>query len=79
MGPEPRPGLKEAVGRPGGVSGLRLNALLICRPFSSVWPSTVWGEQGGKTRFKIKERNLKEVMKYKLKEEETERKSSSSP
>lgn len=39
MGPEPRPGLKEAVGRPGGVSGFRLNALLICRPFSSAWPS----------------------------------------
>lgn len=39
MGPEPRPGLKEAVGRPDGVSGLRLNVLLICRPFSSAWPS----------------------------------------
>lgn len=40
--PDPRPGLKEAVGRPDGMSGFRLKALLICRPFSSVCPSTAW-------------------------------------
>lgn len=46
-GPEPRPGLKEAVGRPEVVSGFRLKALLICRPFSSACPSAAWmeGEQ----------------------------------
>lgn len=46
-GAEPRPGLKEAVGRPDGASGFRLKALLICRPFSSVWPSPAWTHRFG--------------------------------
>lgn len=40
--PEPRPGLKEAVGQPGEQSGFRLKALLICSPFTSAWPSPAW-------------------------------------